>query len=179
MSTWLADGHADLAEERLLDAAGRVFATRGVARAAMNEVAAEAGCSRATVYRYFPRRQDLYRAFVKRETVRVGAAVRAAAPEDAVAAVLTSVAEVRSRPELSVWFTAADLDVLIDVITDEALLGEMAELIAGESDIDDARRLDAVWLIRVVQSLLWMPGPDAEAERRLVERFVRPGAFLG
>jgi TetR/AcrR family transcriptional regulator, mexCD-oprJ operon repressor len=42
----------------ILDAAGRTFASRGE-RANMDDVAEEAGVARATVYRYFPNRQQL------------------------------------------------------------------------------------------------------------------------
>jgi TetR/AcrR family transcriptional repressor of mexCD-oprJ operon len=42
----------------ILDAAARVLATHG-GRASMNDVAAEAGVARATLYRYFPNRQAL------------------------------------------------------------------------------------------------------------------------
>jgi TetR/AcrR family transcriptional repressor of mexCD-oprJ operon len=44
--------------DALLDAAARTFASRGE-RANMDDVAEEAGVARATVYRYFPNRQQL------------------------------------------------------------------------------------------------------------------------
>lgn len=43
----------------ILDGAARVFAEQGE-QASMNDIAAEAGVARATVYRYFPNRQALF-----------------------------------------------------------------------------------------------------------------------
>jgi TetR/AcrR family transcriptional regulator, mexCD-oprJ operon repressor len=48
----------------ILEAAARVLSERGDG-AGMGEVASEAGVSRATLYRYFPRREDLLRALVQ------------------------------------------------------------------------------------------------------------------
>ncbi|MFC7500779.1 helix-turn-helix domain-containing protein, partial [Nocardioides sp. GCM10030258] len=54
MSDWV-DRRAP-AVERILDAAGGLFAERGVDVVAMSDIATAAGCSRATLYRYFPDR---------------------------------------------------------------------------------------------------------------------------
>src|SRR5262245_57573272 len=45
-------------EERLADAALRCIARWGVAKTSLDDVAREAGCSRATVYRVFPGGKD-------------------------------------------------------------------------------------------------------------------------
>jgi len=39
--------------DRILDAAGELFAARGVSAVEMTDIARAAGCSRATLYRYF------------------------------------------------------------------------------------------------------------------------------
>ena len=75
--TWLAADRRDVAVERILDAAGELFAEHGVGAVAMGDVARAAGCSRATLYRYFADRHELHVAYVHREARRVGALVAA------------------------------------------------------------------------------------------------------
>ncbi len=72
---WLRAEHASLAAEQILDAAGALFAEHGVAAVAMADVATAAGCSRATLYRYFDSRDALRSAYVHREARRIGAEV--------------------------------------------------------------------------------------------------------
>jgi len=74
---WLREGRCDLATDRILDAAANVYVRQGVARTSMADVAREAGCSRATLYRYFDDRSALRTAFVHRETRRLAAEVSA------------------------------------------------------------------------------------------------------
>ena len=76
--SWLQDQRAELASERILDAAAELFFRQGIAETSMDDVARAAGCSRATVYRYFDDREALRIAFVHRETRRIGTAVGAA-----------------------------------------------------------------------------------------------------
>ena len=73
--SWLAHERTELAAERILDAAADLFVERGVSRVSMGDVAAAAGCSRATLYRYFADRRELHLAFMHREGRRVGALV--------------------------------------------------------------------------------------------------------
>jgi hypothetical protein len=49
------------------------------------------------------------------------------------------------------------------------------EHVLGLDRHDPASELQGRWLVRVVISLLTMPGESAEEERMLVERFVVPG----
>jgi AcrR family transcriptional regulator len=61
----------------ILDAAARVLAGRGEP-ASMNDVAAEAGVARATLYRYFPNRQALLDELAEVAVVDAGARLSAA-----------------------------------------------------------------------------------------------------
>ncbi|MCB1004812.1 MAG: helix-turn-helix transcriptional regulator, partial [Acidimicrobiales bacterium] len=70
---WLRAERASLAAEQLLDAAGELFARDGVAAVSMADVADAAGCSRATLYRYFDGKDALRTAYVHREARRIGA----------------------------------------------------------------------------------------------------------
>ena len=91
-----------IAAERILDAAGELFAEHGIGAVSMGDVARAAGCSRATLYRYFADRHELHVAFVHREARRVGALVAADAarvedPEQRVVTAVLSAAAARPR----------------------------------------------------------------------------------
>ena len=53
--------------EEILDAARRLFSRRGFQDVGIDEIAAEAGLAKATVYQYFPSKQDIYL-----EALRIG-----------------------------------------------------------------------------------------------------------
>jgi len=54
-------GHLEARRLSIVEAACRVFSTRGVQSATMAEVAAEAGISPGAIYRYFPSKDELAR----------------------------------------------------------------------------------------------------------------------
>jgi AcrR family transcriptional regulator len=166
----------------LLDAAGRAFAELGVSQATMVDVARAAGCSRATLYRYFPNQASLHLAFVHRATLRIAtqlAAEReAGAPDTLTDRILSGIAEVRGDPLLAVWFEPENMAVPMAVSQSSDLLQSMS---VGAIDQNDATPVDrrdverrAEWLLRSILSLLAQPGTDAEAERYMVEQFVVP-----
>jgi AcrR family transcriptional regulator len=168
-STWV-DRRAP-AVERILDAAGSLFAERGVDGVAMGEIAAAAGCSRATLYRYFPDRPALQLAFVQREAIRVGALVvadlAAAAGDPVTEAVLSALRHVRAAPTLAAWFRETDAGHTADLAQGSEVIEALGLTMAPDPEA-------ARWLVRVIVSLLTVPGGDAAEERRLVERFVAP-----
>ncbi|MFC9897150.1 TetR/AcrR family transcriptional regulator [Nocardia sp. NPDC127579] len=175
MSGWLRDERTDAAVERILDAAGRLFAERGVADTGMAEVARAAGCSRATLYRYFDNRQALRLAFVHREARRLAAAVTEATADIAdpverlVAAMLAAVHAVRADPLLIAWFTPVNAGFAGDIGQSSVVIESMAAQFLGGD-----RSLLARWITRVIVSLLTVPGRDAAEERALLEHFVAP-----
>jgi AcrR family transcriptional regulator len=61
--------------EQILAAATRAFARAGFATTGLDDVAAEAGISRAILYRHFDSKTDLYRAVLDRARARLTAAV--------------------------------------------------------------------------------------------------------
>ncbi len=181
-SRWPRHGDEQLAIDELLDAAGRAFAELGVSRATMVDVARTAGCSRATLYRYFPNQESLHLAFVHRATLRI--AVQLAADRDAGAPdtladrILSGIAEVRADPLLAVWFEPQNMAVPMAVSQSSDLLQSLS---VGLIDQNDGLPLDrrdlerrAGWLLRSIVSLLAQPGADAETERYMVEHFVIP-----
>ena len=205
--TWLREEQTGLAVDKLLDAAGRAFAADGVQASTMARVAAEAGCSRATLYTYFPNRRALHVAFVNRAALDIARragerlAVVSDPAERLVEGVLSAVAEVRAVPQLAVWFTAPDVGIatelsnrseVLDAITEAFMAGlgvgdETAGNHAGNhagnaTDDQDEGGLEhlrprARWVVRVVVSLLSMPAADPAEERAIVEQFVVPSVL--
>ena len=171
--SWLTEDRTRVAAERILDAAGGLFAVHGIGAVSMGDVARSAGCSRATVYRYFADRHELQVAFVHREARRVGELVasdtaRFRRPERRlVAAVLSAVRRVRENPSLAAWFGAGDAAATAELAQASPVIEAL-----GRTVVEDP--LAARWVVRVVVSLLVAPGRDEAEERAMVERFVVP-----
>jgi AcrR family transcriptional regulator len=200
--SWGREDEPDAAYHRLLDAAGEVFADRGVGAAKMSAVAAAAGCSRGTLYRYFPDADALRLAFVEREAGRVGERVVAVIeglddpPEVLVEACLVALREVRADPTLTAWFDpsasgvagevagrAATIAGLVDSLL-TALSGMRGGSARLQPDLDGA--LAADWVVRTILSLLAQPArpsgrrrSTASAERALLEQCLAPALFTG
>lgn len=181
MSTapWLRGEREALASEHLLDAAGRLFAEHGVPAVTMAQVATAAGCSRATLYRYFENRDQLRRAFVHRETRRIAAAV--AREIDGVAdgrarlvrAMAAALALVRADPTLGAWFSPAGAGTAAQLAGASEVIEGLTAAFLGDGADGGARRR-ARWVVRILVSLLVQPEPDPDEERRLLEDFVAP-----
>src|ERR1700679_498305 len=58
--------HAGRVEERILDAAGRVFLEHGFQGASVDEIADAASAGKPTIYARFPNKQALFTAVVER-----------------------------------------------------------------------------------------------------------------
>ncbi len=176
---WLRDERALAAGERLLDAAGHCFAERSVAATGMADVAERAGCSRATLYRYFANRDELRLAFVHREARRIGRQVlvdvdAVADPLDrTVVAVESALRQVRADPTLAAWFTTGDAGLASVLGQGSDVIHGLAAAFFGPADDPEAGRR-STWLVRVILSFLTVPGTDAAEERDLLERFVAP-----
>jgi AcrR family transcriptional regulator len=177
---WLGRDRAELAVQRILDGAEAEFADRGVSATTMAAIARRAGCSRATVYAYFANRDELRLAVVNRAAARVADRVATATAhlpdpgERLVEAVLGSVAAVRSTPTLAVWFTPADLVYVHELARSSEVIDAIASAFTDTLGGDEDPALRARWIVRVIVSLLTMPGRDDAEERALVEHFVAP-----
>ncbi len=177
---WLDDSRSLRAAGRILDAAAELFAERGVAATQMADIARAAGCSRATLYRYFDSRQAVQSAFVHREAHRVAAAVteEIRGIEDpgarAVAGIRASLRLVRSDPLLIAWFRPGDAGIALGIAqTSQVIEAISGSLFGARGGFDDRTQL-ARWLTRVIVSLLTVPGHDDADERAMLERCVAP-----
>ena len=176
---WLRAEHATLAADQILDAAGSLFAAHGVAAVAMADVAAAAGCSRATLYRYFDSRDALRSAYVHREARRIGAAVARGLGavddprERLVRAMVDSLRLVREDVTLAAWFTAGDAGASARLAQSSAVIETLVARFLGDGE-DPATRRRARWVVRVLVSLLAQPEADGDDERAVLEQFVAP-----
>ncbi|TPG36046.1 TetR/AcrR family transcriptional regulator [Mycolicibacterium hodleri] len=176
---WLAERRTEVAAERILDAADELFTRQDAATVGMSEVAMAAGCSRATLYRYFECRDALYTAYVHRETNRVFRDVgeRIAAGGDPaerlVDAVMASLHAVRESPSLSSWFTPTKRPIGGEMAERSEIIGALTEAYLRALGVDDVERR-ARWVVRILVSLLVFPGRDDADERAMLEEFVSP-----
>ena len=168
--TWISEQRTDLAAEKILDAAAQLFVEKGVTAVGMADVARRAGCSRATLYRYFDGRRALQLAFVHREARRIGAVVAAevAGPDRVVDAIEIAVREVRADPTLIAWFRLGDAGLASEIAHSSDVIDALA---TGFLDGDEPL---ARWVVRVIVSLLTVPGRDNADERAMLEQFVAP-----
>ncbi|WP_241665706.1 TetR/AcrR family transcriptional regulator [Prescottella subtropica] len=179
--SWLHDERGAAAAGKILDAAAQLFVDRGVAGTGMAEIASAAGCSRATLYRYFASRKALHLAFVHREARRLGdrvaRSVTATDPRERITeAVLTALREVRADPTLSVWFGIGDAALASELASTSEMIEVLgAVFLAGPDGSVDAETTGrARWLVRVIVSLLTVPGIDEADERAMIEQFLVP-----
>ncbi|MFZ2176429.1 MAG: helix-turn-helix domain-containing protein [Rhodococcus sp. (in: high G+C Gram-positive bacteria)] len=180
-SDWLRNERPRIAAERILDVAAQLFADNGIGSVGMAEVARAAGCSRATLYRYFDSKQALQLAFVHREARRIGALVAREVSGDGdprrviVDATLAAVRLVRADLTLAAWFQLGDAGLAAQIAHSSDVIESLGAAFLGQSGFtgDDAARR-ARWLVRVIVSLLTVPGVDAADERAMLEQFVAP-----
>jgi AcrR family transcriptional regulator len=176
---------------RVLDAALSCIGRVGLAKTTLDDVAREAGCARATVYRYFPGKQQLMCALVEREVAAfrqelLAAAHGAESLGEAVTTIITTAAgALLGHPALT-SVAAYEPEVLLPYLAFEresAVLGAAAQLVAPAFapflPIDRATRL-AEWVARITLSYLCCPSEhldvnDALQVRALVDDFVLPG----
>lgn len=192
---------ADVEDEtaaRVLDAALDRFATFGIRRTTMDDIAEAASIGRATVYRRFGGRDEIVRAVVLRELARFIAEVDAVvqAIDDPVERFTEGfVAMLRAARTNDLLRRMLDVEpqLVLPALTVEAgsavalcreyLVGEL-----GRSQVDGEIRADvdvevvAELLVRLCQSLLLTPNgvldvDDESGLRRLARAYLAPALF--
>jgi len=179
---WLGTHRTEAAADRILDAAERLYTQRDSDSIGMNEIARAAGCSRATLYRYFENREALRTAYIHRETRRLGREIVARAGdiedprERLVASILVTLAMVRESPALASWFATTRPPVGGELAGQSDVIAALAVAFLHSLGPDDPAAIErrARWTVRVIVSLLTYPGRDEDDERAMIEEFVVP-----
>lgn len=181
-NNWLAGQRAEVAAERILDAAGELFAQHGPDSIGMREIATAAGCSRATLYRYFENRDVLYTAYVHREAHALYRQLveHLADVDDPQERLIIGITQalrlVRQSPALAAWFAksgppiGAQMADRSDVIT-AMVSGFLVSVGVMTPEVAERR---ARWTVRVMMSLLNFPGQDDAEEQAMLEEFLAP-----
>jgi AcrR family transcriptional regulator len=177
--------------DRVLDGALACIARVGVGKTTLDDVAREAGCARATVYRCFAGKQALFHALIDREVgALTGRVLRAAAGAgtlaDAVVAVMHTWAETfRSHPALA-FVLAHEPELVTPQLSFDrgsALLRSAAAFVAPAFarflPRERAERLGE-WVARLTLSYLCNPLEQEQLDdpvylRALVADYVLPG----
>jgi AcrR family transcriptional regulator len=179
---WLAASRSEVAADKILDAAAELFAKRDAAAVGMNEIARAAGCSRATLYRYFDNREALHTAFVNREAYRLhrelSEQVRGLTDpgERLIAGVTTALRMVRSSPALASWFAKTEPPIGGEMAEQSEVINTLTAAFVNSLGPDDRAVVErrARWLVRVITSLLVFPGADDADEKQMLREFVVP-----
>ncbi|RAV11969.1 TetR/AcrR family transcriptional regulator [Mycolicibacterium sp. GF69] len=179
---WLAARRTEVAADRILDAAGELFAQKEAATVGMHEIASAAGCSRATLYRYFENRDALYTAYVHRESYRLyqemTEQINALTDprERLIEGMLASLRNVRESPALASWFATTQRPIGAEMAEESEVIKALTEAFVISLGPDDPELVAhrARWLVRVMTSLMLFPGHDEADERSMLEEFVLP-----
>jgi AcrR family transcriptional regulator len=178
-------------EDRAVQGVLDCVARHGLTKTTFDDVAREAGCARATLYRYFGGKQALVGLTVTREAARIAAGIRDSADaeptfEDAVVAIVVRAArELREHESLQFLF-AFEPEVVLPHVTFDAgnrfLVAAGAVIAPALTRFLQAERAERAgeWLARVVLTHAMSPTSpidltDESAARSLVRQFVLPG----
>lgn len=165
------------------------IARSGLAKLTVEDVAREAGASRATIYRAFPSKQALVAAAVASEVDRIGAAIAASAAaavdlDDLVARVVVTAARELGDCAALAFVAEHEADLLYPHLEFAggdrlyAALGRRLAPVFADHCADPERT--AEWVARVALTLHLAPVPlvdptDAVSVRRIVSTYVTPG----
>jgi len=176
---------------RIRDAEMVCIGRFGLAKTTVDDIAREAGCSRATLYRYYDGKPAILRAAVAAELDRVARALIALGRTqptftDAVVAVVVHGArELRGHDALQFLLAHEPEAVLghLAFAPGDRVLVAVGDAIAPAFDrwlAPDATTRAGDWLTRLVRSYVLMPHPpvdltDPAAARTFLEQLVIPG----
>jgi AcrR family transcriptional regulator len=162
--------------DRMLDAAQRLVMHTGARRLSLTDVAARAGVSRPTLYRYFASKEELIEALGKREYRRFNAAMAAAVAHETgverlAAAIDVAAGFLQDQPprdlvDLDPGFVNEEMARVLPMMT--AALAEVLALAVDENVIPggaDAADLAAA-IARTALSHYIFSDPDPAAARR-------------
>jgi AcrR family transcriptional regulator len=184
-------GTEDEARRRIVEAATTCLDRAGLAKTSLSDVAAEAGVTRQTVYRYFPGLKDILRAValagveefagrMERHLATFGTAAEAA-----VESVVFAVRTLPGEPRMGLLLQAGEADYFTDGVVSPLAFSYGAQILrnlpvdwagAGIATDEELQGLAEV-LMRLFLSFLQYPStpPLTEDElRALVRRWIGP-----
>ncbi|MGW3992593.1 TetR/AcrR family transcriptional regulator [Amycolatopsis sp. NPDC004772] len=184
-------GTEDEARRRIVEAATACLDRAGLAKTSLSDVAAEAGVTRQTVYRYFPGLKDILRAvaldgveeFAGRMERHLAAFGTAA--EAAVESVVFAVRTLPGEPHMGLLLQAGEADFFTDGVVSPLAFSYGARILrnlpvdwagAGIASDEELQGLAEV-LMRLFLSFLQYPStpPLSDDElRALVRRWIGP-----
>jgi AcrR family transcriptional regulator len=173
---WLVGGdRREIAAERIYDAATDLMTREGPGALDIDTLATRVHCSRATIYRYVGGKGEIRDAVVARAGARIIESVRQAVqklsgPDRVITAITVALKLIRSDPLGQLMFSPVRANDIVS-LTASPLLAAFASELTGLSDRDPQA---AMWVVRVVLSLLYWPVGDSRVERQMLERFVGP-----
>lgn len=185
------DAAAPTPTGRIIDATVRCLARWGVAKTTLDDVARQAGCSRATIYRLFPGGKDgLLTAVVDQELATFFAGITAAVEgatglEDVLVGGITEAARRLGGHPVLRFLAVNEPEALVPLVTfahkDRILFAAAAWIepwLAPWLGPNAARAGE--WVARIVLSYVCCPTDgvdlaDEASTRRLVTTFVLPG----
>ena len=178
---WMRDERPRLAAERILDAAASCTSSTA---------------SPPSVWPRSPGRPDVpgrrctatstagsrcSSAFVHREARRIGALVAeevsaAGDPKDVIVeAMLAAIRLVRADPTLAAWFQLGDSGLAAQIAHSSDVIESLGAAFLGQAGFSgEETSRKARWLVRIIVSLLTVPGVDDTDERTMLEQFVAP-----
>jgi AcrR family transcriptional regulator len=179
---WLAATRTEVAADRILDAAEQLFTQHDPVSIGMNEIARAAGCSRATLYRYFENREVLRTAYVHREAYRLSREIKRRIDgvcdprERLIASIAVTLRMVRESPALASWFAISRPPIGGEIAGHSEVITALAAAFVNSLGAGDPATIErrARWVVRVITSLLMFPGQDGADERAMIEEFVVP-----
>lgn len=177
---------------RILDAAHDCIARVGIAKTTLDDVARDAGCSRATLYRHVAGKRELLDSLVEREAERLRGVLADASNGadglgDACTALIVEGAEFLLDHAALSAVLAIEPSVILPLLSlggADDFIRQAALLVAPNlsthvaSDRDAARLADL--LVRMTLSHLQCPEPqrpitDPQVARHLVDQYIVPG----
>jgi AcrR family transcriptional regulator len=165
----------EVSRERMYRAAAKLIAQHGIINFNTDEVAARAGCSRATLYRHVGGRSAIVDAVMSRVTLSLYQEIAQAVagfsgPDRVVEMILAAVAATRAEPvTVQVLHHASAKHIRAHLGSPQ--LVQAALVLAGLRTDDHAA---GQALVRIIWSLVQQPLDDGDSERALIERFVKP-----
>ncbi|ACY99434.1 MULTISPECIES: TetR/AcrR family transcriptional regulator [Thermomonospora] len=189
----MASATTDSTRERIIDAAEECFARYGIAKTTVEDIAAAAGLSRATVYRSVTGgRDELILAVMLRELTRVldrlAALLRRSGPvpEAVIEGIMDVVSHVRSQPHFAHFLVpeAAGHTQAVVAGAAERILDMCCEYVRPyfeaaqrEGQIREGIEVEGTveFLFRIITSLIVLDrGRDPEATRNFLRSYVVP-----